>query len=283
MNKTIYKAGEKIPDNLNYAYIQARDGYYLKKRTPLFEAIVKVDEVADLEIQKASAKLIAPKISYVLIQEAWRFFQAVYSKFRGEGMVFLLLENGSWEIVPAKQEVGSANVSYENVLHKDGKRPAGTIHSHCNMGASFSVTDDGDDRFFDGVHITLGRIFEEVPDIAASLAVNGHRFEAEPKQIIDGIPELNLTEHPWLKNVSAEKLADSEWGASDYPPKQGTLFGKKELLPENLSTAIRNMVFLEKVEAYRMLRRELEEAAGNDTVAGMYISELLEEGCAPWE
>jgi PRTRC genetic system protein A len=282
MNKTVYNAGEKIPDHLDYAYILARDGYYLKKRTPLFEAIVKVDELPDLEEQKVSAKLLAPKIPYALIQDARKFFQAVYSKFQGEAMVFLLLEGDSWEIVPAKQEVSQANVSYENALHKEGKRPAGTIHSHCNMSASFSHTDDEDDKCFDGVHITLGKIFEEIPDIVASLAVNGHRFNADPEMIISGLPEANPGEHPWLEKVSAKEWSTDGWDASDSSKKQGELFPKKESFQERVKTAIETLNFIDKVRLIQWLREELEKAAEDDPVAGMYLMEALEEGGGIW-
>jgi hypothetical protein len=176
MDKGIFTSGETIPEDLDYAYIIGRDGFYLFKRTALFEAVVKVDKIPLLDEEKETATLLAPKIPYPLIAEALAFFRAVFEKYRSEAMVFLLFENNAWSIEPGAQEVASASVSYENALHKSGKRPAGTIHSHCNMGASFSGIDDGDDMHSDGVHITIGKISEEFPEIACSLAVNGSRF-----------------------------------------------------------------------------------------------------------
>ena len=292
MTKTIFNSNDDIPSDLDYSYIVARDGFFLKKRTALFEALVKIKEIPELPEMKPSADLIGPRIPYSLIAEALKFFQVVYSKYQGEAMVFLLFEDGAWQIVPAKQEVCGANVSYENKLHLENKRPAGTIHSHCNMSASFSATDDSDDKFFDGIHITLGKIFDDMPDIAASLVVNGCRFEAKPEQIFLDMPNEKLIEHPWLKLVSVKNNHANLWHKSYFgginalfkkDDKQGELFPGFSNMPEKIKTAISALDVMEKADLYKWLRDALTEIGEQDPTVFMYLEEVMQEGGDLWE
>ncbi len=276
MDKTVFMAVEKIPDGLDYAYIIGRDGFYLKKRTPLFEAVVRVNEIPDLAELKPTAALLAPPIPYTLIEEALAFFRAVYQKYQSEAMVFLLFENNAWSIEPGAQEVASASVSYENALHKSGKRPAGTIHSHCNMGASFSGIDDGDDMHSDGVHVTIGKISEEYPEIACSLAVNGSRFHVEPKDLISELPAVKLENHPWLEKVKKKDLgADGAWNSWQSPVKEQPK--KEEPLKQVDNSEFENLSFIQKVALYNRLRETLCIEAEMDSTKEAYLMEAMAE------
>jgi hypothetical protein len=276
MDKQILFAGEKIPADLDYAYIIGRDGFYLFKRTLLFEAVVKVDKIPLLDEEKETATLLAPKIPYPLIAEALAFFRAVYEKYRSEAMVFLLFENKAWSIEPGAQEVASASVSYENALHKSGKRPAGTIHSHCNMGASFSGIDDGDDMHSDGVHITIGKISEEFPEIACSLAVNGSRFHIESKDLISDLPAAKLENHPWLDKVRKKDVAaDGAWNNWQDPLKEPP---KKEEQPKQEDNSdFDKLNFIQKVALYNRIRETLCIEAEMDSTKEAYLMEAMAE------
>ena len=122
-------------------------------------------------------------------------------KYQAEAIVLITYDDGVWDISVPKQVVKSAHLRYKSV---DKVTPVGTIHSHCNMGAFFSGTDDNDVTNFDGLHIVLGRISLPFPEIASAVYVNGRMFECRPQEIISDMPgysKVKANRHPWLKQV----------------------------------------------------------------------------------
>jgi len=183
------------------AYIVGKDGFYLKKKTPLYECTVKVPELPEYPEVKESVTWTAQKLPWSLIESTLDFFRAVYMKYQGEAIVLVTHEDGAWDISVPKQTVEPAHLKYKCV---DKVTPVGTIHSHCNMGAFFSGTDDSDVINFDGLHIVLGRISQPFPEIAAAVYINGRSFECRPDDIIadmPGNPDNKERNHPWMKHV----------------------------------------------------------------------------------
>lgn len=203
----IYKAGEEIPEGEDFCYIVARDGFYLKKSNHFYGCVVKVKSIPDLPELEESLVLRQgmPKIPYSLVEEAIAFFRAVFNEYNSEAAALLVFDNHEkqWSIRPVKQRVSSASVEYGTGAVSG---VCGTIHSHCNMGAFFSCTDDKDDSQTDGFHIVVGNINSDRPDIAASVSVNGARFNCEPGHLIDGLPDPE-PKHPWLSFVEKGTLA----------------------------------------------------------------------------
>jgi len=63
--------------------------------------------------------------------------------------------------------------------YKVGENPedllrVGTIHSHCNSEAFHSDVDKADEKFDDGIHITIGNI-SLLPSFSCSLVSDGAR------------------------------------------------------------------------------------------------------------
>ena len=204
MQIPVLKSGEEVKDTP--AYIIGRNGFYLRKSTGLYECTVKVPELPEYPEVKESVAWTAAKLPWELIEQALDFFRAVYMKYQAEAIVLITYENGVWGLSVPRQIVKSAHLRYKSV---DKVTPAGTIHSHCNMGAFFSSTDDGDVANFDGLHIVLGRISLPFPEIASAVYINGRMFECRPQDIISDMPghsEGKSKKHPWMKQVkSAER------------------------------------------------------------------------------
>jgi len=197
----VVNAGGATPDAP--AYIVGKDGFYLKKRTPLYECTVKVPELPDYPEVGESVQWTASKLPWSLIESTLDFFRAVYMKYQGEAIVLVTHDNGTWDISVPRQTVEPAHLKYRRV---DKVTPVGTIHSHCNMGAFFSGTDDSDVVNFDGLHIVLGRISLPFPEIASAVYINGRMFECRPEDIIADMPghsESKDKKHPWMKHVRA--------------------------------------------------------------------------------
>ncbi len=183
------------------AYIVGKDGFYLKKRTPLYECTVKVPELPEYPEVRESVQWTAQKLPWSLIESTLDFFRAVYMKYQGEAIVLITHEDGAWDVSVPRQTVEPDHLKYKCV---DKVTPVGTIHSHCNMGAFFSGTDDSDVVNFDGLHIVLGRISLPFPEIASAVYINGRMFECRPQDIIADMPghaENKDRKHPWMKNV----------------------------------------------------------------------------------
>ena len=77
---------------------------------------------------------------------------------------------------------------------------AGTIHSHAAMSAFHSGTDDHDEQFFDGVHITIGKL-DSVPEYSCSLVVHGKRAMFDASQLVDGMAPAEAIPTAWLNAV----------------------------------------------------------------------------------
>jgi len=200
----------------NYEFLTGRCGHYLRKRTRLFEACVKVESNPELPEMKESAKWIAPKIPYAVIAECLAFFRAVWAEHGTEAIALLFLEDGKWSASAPPQMVGPASLSYESV--QLGQRPVGSIHSHGAMRAFHSGTDLRDASEFDGIHLVVGRFDLPNPEFAAALHVNGKQFPLDPQEIVDGLPkpEPDGLYHPWLAMLTkasqfkATKLSNEE-------------------------------------------------------------------------
>lgn len=195
-----YFTGQEIPPNEDYAYIIAKDGFYMLKRNGVFESCTWIENIPDLPEQEETFELKAKKIPYQLIKQALAFFYAVYQEHRTEAMVLLCYEDEEWSIYVPEQTVSTGSIKYEN---NGNRRFAGSIHSHPGFGTTPSNTDDKDEICFDGIHIIIGRFDEVMSEMAVYAVVNGRRFEIEPETIIEDLPDPRLTVSPdWLKKVA---------------------------------------------------------------------------------
>ena len=136
-----YFAGQPIPENEQYAYLIAKDGFYMVKRNGLFDSCIMVETLPDIPEQEETFVLKAKKIPYELIKQVLAFFYAVYQQHRSEAMVLLCYEEDNWSIYVPEQQVAGARVDYKNDCNK---RVVGSIHSHPAFGLGASGTDDHD-------------------------------------------------------------------------------------------------------------------------------------------
>ena len=85
----------------------------------------------------------------------------------------------------------------------------GTIHSHCDFGASHSHGDHADEEHFDGIHITLGHVTSETPSLSVSLVIDGIRFHKLPQENMEGVRvDVTVEEEPVYETnyVQAESV-----------------------------------------------------------------------------
>ena len=194
----MYFVDQPIPGNEPYAYIVAKEGFYILKRNELFDACVKIDTLP-LPEQEETFVLKAKKIPYELIKEVLAFFHAVYQKYRSEAMVLLCYEQDNWSAYAPEQEVAGARVQYKN---ESNRRVVGSVHSHPGFGVFASGTDHQDELNFDGLHLIVSKFDEVKPELACYVVINGKRAELEPESVIEGLNEpIRMVNQEWLKKV----------------------------------------------------------------------------------
>ena len=155
--------------------------------------MVKVDSIDMGDVLPEYARMNLPKIKAKVFGKVQGFFRMVYGRYSSEAGVILNLHTHPLKqtlkridyTVP-HQRVSGGGCKYQIVV--DPKYiNCGTIHSHSNFGAFHSGTDVNDERYFDGLHITVGHNAMEEISISACIVVNGKRIKVNPLDYIEGI------------------------------------------------------------------------------------------------
>ena len=132
-----------IPPADTIYYLLSRDGLFLVKRTPFFEAVVPATGIPWLESQEPEVRLGAPPLPAALLLQAVAFFRAVYSRYEAEAVALLTWREATrtYELVVPHQTVGGGHCDYEVREFPAGLMRLGTIHSHAGIDAFHSWRD----------------------------------------------------------------------------------------------------------------------------------------------
>jgi PRTRC genetic system protein A len=214
---------EKIPEDCNksVAYVLQGDGIYERRLNKLgsFTTRLAKAEIPGLESNLVEGwDLNVPKIPASLLGTTVAFFRKVYSKHSSE--VFLQFyydtEDNEYIIHCPKQTVSAASVRYENddLFVEENKILVFEIHSHGNMGAFFSGTDDRDekaDRFY-GV---IGNVNNYFPDLKLSIIVGGKRSDIEVDDLFNLDEEMYHAEtfpKDWIERIKSGSVFQYQGG-----------------------------------------------------------------------
>jgi hypothetical protein len=192
---------EQMPDKLpedDACYIISKY-IYLKKRSGLINSMVRVNSIDMADILPEYAKMKLPKIKARVFGEVAGFFQMIYNEYKSESGIILNLKTHPLNPKLKKidytiphQRVSGAACKYKIVIDPSYIN-CGTIHSHADFGAFHSGTDENDEKYFDGLHITVGNVLH-LPhscSISACVVVNGKRVLVNPCDYIEGIELLS--------------------------------------------------------------------------------------------
>jgi len=191
------------PDTIYY--LLSRDGLFLVKRTPFFEAVVPAGGIPWLESQAAEVLLTAPPLPAALLLRAVAFFRAVYTRYEAEAVVLLTWRQatGTYELVVPHQTVGGGHCDYEVREFPAGLTRLGTIHSHAGIDAFHSLRDSQDERFEDGFHLTIGNLDTDLT-LSCSVVVQGSRGPIPPERLFSPFPipwDQTPPESDWTEEV----------------------------------------------------------------------------------
>lgn len=205
---------EEPPDRVYY--LAAANGTWLVNKGELFTAITParrgVPGLAPLAPQLA---LTLPKIPRPVMERVFGLFRTVFRLYDGEAIAILFYRPATSDFrirVPPQRLVRhqtpgrwrtSRQVRYGYVPRMDGFLKIGDAHSHAELPAFFSCTDDHDDAE-DGLRIVLGSLDRRHPDVSVSFVTNGVRFLLEAEQVLEAFSVPLTPPRAWLEQVTCE-------------------------------------------------------------------------------
>ncbi len=195
----------------NFAYVLDAKGWKLYKRNGVAIALIPVDSVQGMAELPEVVNFTATRIPLDLIRTVTAWFKKVYGKFHSEAVGYLYYNPVSyeWKFIPPTQTATGGSAKYDEATKIEDWQVVGTIHSHAGMDAFHSGTDDHDEKSFDGIHITVGRL-DSVPEYSCSIVVQGMREIVDPAILIDGMTPATEIPTSWLEAVkeSAPRISE---------------------------------------------------------------------------
>lgn len=119
-----------------------------------------------------------PPMKPEVLDQALAFFRFVFETNHSEAALLLAIDEArDYHLYCPEQEVDYTGVDWKDtVLLADDHYLIGSIHSHCDFSAFHSGTDTGDAAKNDGLHITLGKVDEDTPEIDVMISFSGVRW-----------------------------------------------------------------------------------------------------------
>jgi len=184
-------------------YVLASNGIFKCRNHPFFTSCVKTDKFpSELEEQKSSFRFRYPRIPQSMLAGILAFFTKIYKKYKSEAIVLLYFNRHTqdYEVVCPEQWITehvskfgsnwtSLDVKYKLPMPDPMMVPVASIHSHGNLGAFHSWTDENDEKHFAGIHITIGNVNGESYSISIEAVVDTQRFRVDPELMVDGYGE----------------------------------------------------------------------------------------------
>jgi proteasome lid subunit RPN8/RPN11 len=185
------------PDRV--AYVLGGNGLFLTRRHPWLGESCVPAQTWPCELERHSPYLIPafPLIPQYLIERLVGFFDFVGTRYGGEAICLLVWDqtrNRYRALVPSQ-------VATIGLLHSNRTFPVGVeyqsptclphdwsivgdVHSHVDAPAYTSGVDRDDEAHSSGLHIIVGRIDHEPPQITVTAVVDGYRFELRQSDAI---------------------------------------------------------------------------------------------------
>lgn len=169
------------------AFIVARDGLYLRKHSLLGTSQVRVDGARHLPEASEYLEYELPKLPAQLMGQVVGFFAAIWRTRHSEALALLTWDGSAFGLIVPEQQAdwGSVEHRLDPADVRAGVQLLGTIHSHADMTAFHSGTDEIDEVDVDGLHIVVGEVDKDRPSFSAAVVIDGRRFSAEPSMVFE--------------------------------------------------------------------------------------------------
>jgi PRTRC genetic system protein A len=208
------------PTEENVFYLLTADGLFLCRNHPFFRSSVPVDEwPEELAGHQPFLRLSYPKIPQRLFERVIGFFSGIGADYGAEAAALLVWDKHARAVqvvVPEQTSlVGTtwSGRSFPMEVYYDVPQLAahqmliGDIHSHVEMPAYASAMDQDDEAHRPGLHVVVGRLSSEPPDLHLEATVDGKRFQIrDPAMVLAGYTRRRPEEVPeeWLSKVTVK-------------------------------------------------------------------------------
>jgi hypothetical protein len=213
------RGGAAWPEREPVFYLVAREGLFLCRNHPFFRSCVKKD---DGPSELASAKpFFAPRFPRIpadVIEHAVGFFSRIADLHGSEAAALFAWDQARSRVeLVVPPQTATMSRSYSGRAHPVGVHydpPAdlpreyvvfGDIHSHVDQAAYASHIDVRDELHSAGLHVVVGRIGREPPEIHVEAVVDGQRFLLVQEEVLEGYTRRCLdVPKAWIERVEVE-------------------------------------------------------------------------------
>lgn len=147
---------------------------------------------------------IAHKVPFGLLRRALRFFSFVWSTQRREDVLLLYRHDQDWRYRlhhPWLRSASSGHVDYAIPPTPEGWARFGSFHSHGNLRAFHSRTDERDDAASPGLHVTIGSLEHGLPTLHCVFSHGGRCFDVSPSDVfMNETSDAEAIPAPWLQH-----------------------------------------------------------------------------------
>jgi hypothetical protein len=233
------------PEEERAFYLLSRDGLFLCRNTPFFRSCVRVEDFpSELGGQKPFLMLSYPRIPRRLMEQVIGFFDIIGERHASEAAVLIAWNRASRAVeIIVPEQTGFVGLSWSGDAYPidlEYQVPPlspqwvllGDIHSHVDGAAYASATDQSDETHRPGLHLVVGRILDEPPQIICEAVADGCRFKVpDLSLVLEGYHRRRIKEVPqqWINKVSvkpwsskhrydADRKTES-WGSSEQAGK----------------------------------------------------------------
>ena len=229
------------PEDETIFYVASSDGLFICRNSEFFKSCAPARSwPCELSPQEASFDSRYPKIKKRQFEDVVGFFSRIMELHNSEAAVLLVWDRKEKKVhLRVPEQVATVSRTWSGANHPIGlhyfpptQLPPhqfvfGDIHSHVRHAAYASGTDVHDEAHGAGLHIVVGRLHEEPPDIHIEAVVDGARFSLAREAVLDGY-ELRSAKVPdsWLARVRVEEVSHQGWYTYEKPE------GRDEPWPE---------------------------------------------------
>lgn len=176
--------GDAVPDvsAALLEYATAGNGLFVRARRDVCQVAIPVAEaripgLVDLE---PAMQLLVPKVRKAYLERVFDSARraCIAAGTPAEYLCYLTWTGVEWEYLEPEQQATPTSVRPVGRGLADHVRATIEIHSHHEMRARFSVTDDADEATGFRIYGVVGRIFSK-PEIALRVGCHGHFLPIE--------------------------------------------------------------------------------------------------------
>ena len=229
------------PEDVTICHVLAANGLFLYRKHRFFTSCVLArDWPSELVEQKPYLKLHCPKVPRAAMERIVGFFFRIARLHGTEAAAILFWDRRNDRVcfrIP-EQRAGltegwsgrqfPTDVQYEIPVTGPDLTLFGSVHSHVDGPAYASHVDRSDESYRAGLHIVVGRINQDPPEIHCEYVVDGVRFKVDKMRVIEGYDCRRDSAIPdeWISKVEVKshEIRSTYYGGSydGWPASRGT-------------------------------------------------------------